>query len=816
VNTQTTFRIPRWGRCMAAVALAAAVLGTAPAWARRDSPSPAAAIEVRRTADGIPHIRATTWRGLGIGYGQAQAEDALCTLADAFVTFSGQRSLYFGAEAKPQTRSTFGTPPNLDLDFFFQAFASAEAVEALKREQPAELNELIAGFAEGYNRHVRALQAGTQRRGDAAYACADAPWVRTIGPEDVYRRMLAAGLAGGYTHFVAEIANAKPAAATPPAPADKFSLSTRLDIPVGDAHGIGSNVLAFGQAATGERGGSVLFGNPHWYWGGPDRFYQAHLTLPGQMDVAGVSFLGIPVIMIGFNNDVAWSHTVSAARRFGMFDLTLDPVDPTRYLVDGRSEPMRAQSLAVAVRRADGTVDLVHRTLYRTRFGPVVDLGARNAALGWSARKAVAIRDINADNPRIFRNFFRWDQARSLDEFIRIQREELAMPWVNTAAIGRGDGRVWYADVGAVPGVSDALRASCATPLSKAFAALDPATPMLDGSRSACEWQTAKDAVQAGTLAADRMPSLLREDYVANMNDSFWLTNPAQPLTGFASVLGAEGRALSMRGREGHRIAGELAAAGETSSRGLANRVMQKTLEARSYTADRFKPALLDASCASGSVELPAEEAASKARTTVDVRQACQVLSNWSNRADAGDRGALLWDAFWTRVLKIPAKDLYTTTFSASAPLTTPSGINAADPRVPRALASAVEEMARKGWALDTPLGERRFVRSEGHQVPLSGGCDAEGYFTVACANEGDYTMGDRSHGNTYLQVVYFDRRGVHARTLLAHGEKETAVTNGPGAAPVVRYAKKDWLRFPFREEDIARDPALVRQTLRP
>ncbi len=800
---------------MAAIALAGAVLGAAPAWARRDAPSAAAAIEIRRTTDGIPHIRATSWRGLGIGYGQAQAEDALCTLADAFVTFSGQRSLYFGAEAKPQTRSTFGTPANLDLDFFFQAFAGADAVEALKREQPAELNELIAGFAEGYNRHVRALQAAPQRDGDAAPACANEPWVRTIGPEDIYRRMLAAGLAGGYTHFVAEIANAKPAAALPPAPADKFSLSTRLEMPVGDARGIGSNVLAFGQAATGERGGGVLFGNPHWYWGGPDRFYQAHLTLPGKMDVAGVSFLGIPVIMIGFNNDVAWSHTVSAARRFGMFDLTLDPADPTRYLVDGRSEPMRAQSLSVAVRRADGTVDLVHRTLYRTRFGPVVDLGARHAALGWSARKAVAIRDINADNPRIFRNFFRWDQARSLDEFIRIQREELAMPWVNTAAIGRGDGRAWYADIGAVPGVPDDLRAACATPLSKAFAALDPATPMLDGSRSACEWQSAKGAVQTGTLAVDRMPSLLREDYVANMNDSFWLTNPAQPLTGFASVLGAEGRALSMRGREGHRIAGELAAAGETSSRGLAQRVMHKTLEARSYTADRFKPALLDAACAPGQVELPAEEAVSKARTRVDVRPACQVLRHWSNRADASDRGALLWDAFWSRVLEIPAKELYTQPFSASTPLTTPSGIHAADPRVARALAAAVEDMARKGWALDTPLGARRFVRSEGREVPLSGGCDGEGYFAIACANEGDYTMGDRSHGNTYLQVVYFDRRGVQAHTLLAHGERETAVRDGKGMAPVARYARKDWLRFAFREEDIARDPLLARKTLR-
>ena len=769
-------------------------------------------------------MRATTWRGLGIGYGQAQAEDALCTLADAFVTYSGQRSLFFGAEAKPRTRSTFGTPPNLDLDFFFRAFAGADAVEALKRAQPAELNELIAGYAEGYNRHVLSLrkpQAGP-RRTDSAPACVDAPWVRIIDPEDVYRRMVAAALAGGYTHFVSEIVNAKPEAAAPPAPNDTLSLPSRLDIPVGDAHGIGSNMLAFGQAATGQPGGSVLFGNPHWYWGGPDRFYQVHLTLPGQVDVAGVSFLGIPLVMIGFNNDVAWSHTVSAARRFGLFDLTLDPADPTRYLVDGRSEPMQALPLTVPVRRTDGAVDLVQRTLYRTRFGPVVDLGARNAALGWSARKALAIRDVNADNPRIFRNFFRWDQARSLDEFIHIQREEMAMPWVNTAAIGRGDGRAWYADIGAVPGVTDDLRASCATPLSEAFAALDPATPLLDGSRSACEWQSAATAVQHGTLAIDQMPSLRREDYVANMNDSYWLTNPAQPLTGFASILGGEPEPLSMRGRQGHRIAGELAAAGETSARGLARQVLRKTLEARSYTADLFKAAVLDGVCSSGQIGLVAASSASSAADaaakaqTVDVRQACEVLRNWSNRADAADRGALLWDAFWTRVTEIPAKALYVQPFGAATPLTTPSGIRADDPRVASALAGAVQDMARKGWALDTPLGKRRFVRSDGREVPLYGGCDAEGYFTVACANEGDYAMGDRSHGNTYLQVVYFDKRGVQARTLLAHGNRETAVMNGEGGAPVARYAKKDWLRFPFREEDIARDPLLRRWVLRP
>ena len=111
-------------------------------------------------------------------------------------------------------------------------------------------------------------------------------------------------------------------------------------------------MIAFGQQATGAETG-VLFGNPHWFWGGPDRFYQAHLTLPGKLNVAGVSFLGYPVIMIGFNERVAWSHTVSTARRMGLYELSLDSNRPTVYQIDDELEAMREMSITVHARGPD-------------------------------------------------------------------------------------------------------------------------------------------------------------------------------------------------------------------------------------------------------------------------------------------------------------------------------------------------------------------------------------------------------------------------------------------------------------------------------
>jgi len=41
-------------------------------------------------------------------------------------------------------------------------------------------------------------------------------------------------------------------------------------------------------------------------------------------------------------------------------------------------------------------------------------------------------------------------------------------------------------------------------------------------------------------------------------------------------------------------------------------------------------------------------------------------------------------------------------------------------------------------------------------------------------------------------------------------------VSGGAGAAPIARYARKDWLRFPFSEQEIARDPKLSRFVLQP
>ena len=74
---------------------------------------------------------------------------------------------------------------------------------------------------------------------------------------------------------------------------------------------------------------------------------------------------------------------------------------------------------------------------------------------------------------------------------------------------------------------------------------------ILDGSRSACEWGSDPDAAAPGILGLGRLPHLFRDDYVTNSNDSYWLSNPEQPLEGFPRIVGDERSARALRTRSG-------------------------------------------------------------------------------------------------------------------------------------------------------------------------------------------------------------------------------------------------------------------------
>src|SRR5204863_1720930 len=69
------------------------------------------------------------------------------------------------------------------------------------------------------------------------------------------------------------------------------------------------------------------------------------------------------------------------------------------------------------------------------------------------------------------------------------------------------------------------------------------------GSNSACEWGSDDDAARPGIFGPSHLPSLERDDWVGNNNDSYWLTNPAEPIVGYNRIIGDEDAARTLRTR---------------------------------------------------------------------------------------------------------------------------------------------------------------------------------------------------------------------------------------------------------------------------
>ena len=134
--------------------------------------------------------------------------------------------------------------------------------------------------------------------------------------------------------------------------------------------------VAPARSATGH---ALLAGDPHLDLTLPSIWYEAHLVVPGVLDVYGVTIPGIPGIVIGFNRDVAWTFTNTGVDVTDFYAEEVDdPVHPTHYRLDGAWVPLERR--IEQYRTAAGAV-VAADTLLFTHRGPMRrEAGASHAA----------------------------------------------------------------------------------------------------------------------------------------------------------------------------------------------------------------------------------------------------------------------------------------------------------------------------------------------------------------------------------------------------------------------------------------------------
>ena len=754
------------------------------------------AADIRYTDYGIPHIKAKDFAGLGYGYGFAAATDNVCELADTYMTVGARRSRHLGPDA-PANSAYTEAGDSLRSDLYFQQVNDSRVVErAIARPAPhgprREVREIIRGYVAGYNRYLR--ETGVSGISDPA--CRGAAWVRPIAELDVYRHFHAVATLAGQAQVVDGITAAAPPSA-PSAPAEiPADAAERVRAALGNVLGdkdMGSNAIAIGADGTAN-GRGLLLGNPHYPWHGGRRFWQSQLTVPGKLDVSGGSLLGLPLVQIGYNRDVAWSHTVATPTTFGLYELDLVPGEPTSYVVDGKRETMTSRRVEVQVRNADGSVGTVERRLYSTRYGPVLS-PIFGLPLDWTTTTAYAIRDANQANMRGLNTWFELGRARGTEDVVDVLSRTQGVPWVNTIAADRS-GHALYADVQIVPHVTDELARRCNTQLGQDIFP-GSGISVLDGSRGDCAWGRDRDALVPGTFGPRRMPVLTRGDYVENSNDSPWLSNPHQPITGYPRIMGDIGTERDGRTRMG------ITAVEEQLGR-FTRRSMQDLLFTNRSWAGEQAAADVAALCAA----FPNGQAPTSDGGTVPVGEACTALSTWDKRMNVESTGALLFERFWLRAAGID--DLWQVLFDPADPVATPHTLKVANPEVAQALGDAIAELRAAGIAPTAPLGEHHYVVRNGERIPIHGGHSSQGVLNMIIPTwdpaEGYVEV---EHGSSHVQVVSYNRGHCpDAATLLTYSQSSDP-TSPHFSDQTTLFSAKKWVRARFCEQDILSAPGL-------
>ena len=742
--------------------------------------------KIEYTSYGVPHITASDFRSLGYGQAYAHAQENMCTLADQIIEVRGERAITFGAgSGNANVITDFGTKA---LNIYSDAQAS---IDSMTDEQ----FDLLSGYADGFN------QAVSDKAGSQNYPspCRGADWVPEITVTDLqaYHLKLALFASGGA--LSRQIASASPITNEKP-------LNQTFNEIAAQNEGLGSNGWALGRDKT-ESGSGMLLSNPHFPWSGNLRFVENHLQIPGEMNVTGVSFVGVPGVLIGFNENIAWTHTVSQSKRFTTYRLTLDPKDPTRYLYDGEYKQMTSQDYSVSVKSEDGTSSEMKKTLYASHYGPMI---------GWFPDgSAVTYRDANLNNGNMVSQWFAMGRAKSIEEFEAAFKTYQGIPWVNTMATDN-KGNAFYIDGSRAPNLN-----SFAAILMKDFVNNDPVGKalwqggrgqlVLDGSMSLFEWVDTGTTPIAGVVPFERAPKALRSDYVFNANSSHWLTHAEEPLEGYSIVYGPEQTIRSPRTRMNAIMLEEHSTQGISGADGKFNLNELKSVvtSERGLLSELLKAQVIER--CNGVTNITLENSG-----VVDISVACTTLSNWDGLYRNDSQGAHVFREF-LRVFDVGGEqalsdNLFSQGFDVRKPVTTPSqlmkhdGTANSDP-VLQALAGTVQHLASVNIPLTAPLGSIQYHMKNDEKIAIPGGGTIDGVFNINTGSSAKVASYGYPvfHGASWLMALEFTESGPKADAFLTYGQ-----SHDPESEHFVDqtrlFSKGEWRPVLFTAEQIKAD----------
>lgn len=551
--------------------------------------------------------------------------------------------------------------------------------------------------------------------------------------------------------------------------------------PHADAPRYGSNGWAIGgKKLQPGNGSAVLVGNPHLPWGvnappgglGIYQWIEVNLVVGNPqsptLNAQGVTFIGAPFLGIGFSDYVGWTHTNNTIKNADLYQLTLDGTG-TKYLFGGNYYPLLHTTDTIKVLQADG-VTLLPQTvdIYNSVHGPLVAFNADRS-------RALALRVPGLTNNHLVSQYWQMISSQNVKQFMAAE-SQLQMPFFNTMYADR-NGDIFYLFGGGQPD-----RSASNLPF------LDYEM-ILDGTNPAMLWTR---QVPFANLPKALNP---KAGFIANSNNPPW-NSAFDNLANFTPAKGLDPASYPqwiapnfMEFRPQHGTA----FLAQPYQFNLAQ-ILAGKMSTEMTLADRIVPDLI----------------ALGQTGDASAQAAAAILTKWDRTSNAASVGGILFEDWWNRivadmnnpnqqppVVQDTTDSLYyqhpkfRVGWSASAPITTPSGL---DPVNDAILLSELDNsynylqttFASLGGA-STPWGalhKTTLVTRSGLQdqdnifpflvnTPNSGSDDPFGPMRVVwpayVAPLGEFIS---YGGDGWVMEVSFTGAGVQAGTLLSYGNE--------------------------------------------
>jgi penicillin amidase len=394
---------------------------------------------ISRDALGVPHIRAASIEDALFLEGYAMAQDRLWQMDGLRRRAAGELAEVAG-------------PAVVEADRESRRLRLRRVAEEQERRISPENRTTIAAFARGVNEYIETHR--TRLPVEFALLRYDPrPWTITdtiLAGLEMHRELTSSWRAEINKLHMLETG-------------DRAKVEFLLPAAAASAPQPGSNAWAI-SGARSATGKPILANDPHLEFAIPSPWYLVHLEAPG-MNVTGATIIGIPGVITGHNDRIAWGVT---NLEFDVQDLYREQIDLNtgHYLFQGHEEQARLERDVIAVKGAPS----ISIATWITRHGPVflADEG-HQYSLRWTA----------AEPGGLTFPFVDVDRARNWTEFLAAI-ETYAGPGQNFV-YADVDGNIGYHATGRLP-----ERHKCAGD-----------TPS-DGASGDCEWD--------GYLPFDQLP----------------------------------------------------------------------------------------------------------------------------------------------------------------------------------------------------------------------------------------------------------------------------------------------------------------------